>query len=317
MRQRKIQFPALDSSALRGTLSLPDDAAAPLPTVIMGAGLGALKEWLDPFAEVFTAAGLGVITWDQRGFGESGGPVRQEGDPFAYLRDWRQAIAYAAQLPEVDAERIGIWGTSYAGGVAMIIAAVDRLVRCVVSQVPMVSGYALVTNVASEQELRELAAQVDADRAGRLAGTRPKTMPQIPENPGDDAFTTDDETRNWINATRVVTPWWRNELTLRTADNTLEFDAMPYAARISPKPLLVIVAEKDPLTPPDVTMAAFEAAGQPKSLLQLSGDHYGPYQEHFEAAAGAARDWLSNHLMVNVPRRERVNSPASTASREP
>jgi cephalosporin-C deacetylase-like acetyl esterase len=297
MRQRKIEFPALDSSALRGTLSLPDAGTGPLPAVVMGAGLGALKEWLDPFAEVFTAAGLAVITWDQRGFGQSDGPVRQEGDPFGYVRDWRQALAYAAGLPEIDAGRIGIWGTSYAGGVAMIVAAIDRHVRCVVSQVPMVSGYALVTSVAPPDALRELTAQVDEDRAARLRGAAPQTIPQIPEEPGADAFTTDDETRDWINAMRGQTPWWRNELTLRTADNTLEFDASPYAARISPKPLLVIVAADDPLTPPDVTIKAYESAGEPKRLLRLSGDHYGPYQQHFEVAAFAARDWFSSHLV--------------------
>jgi uncharacterized protein len=297
MRQRSIEFPALSSATLRGMLSLPDAATGPLPAVVMGAGLGALKEWLDPFAEVFTSAGLAVVTWDQRGFGRSDGTVRQEGDPFAYVRDWRQALAYAAGLPEIDTDRIGIWGTSYAGGVAMIVAAIDRLVRCVVCQVPMVSGYALVTSVAPPDALRELAVQIDEDRAGRLAGEAPRTIPQIPEKPGDEAFTTDDETRDWINAMRTQTPWWRNELTLRTADNTLEFDASPYAPRISPKPLLVIVASEDPLTPPDVTIAAYEAAGQPKRLVELPDDHYGPYQQHFKTASAEARDWFREHLV--------------------
>jgi dienelactone hydrolase len=34
------------------------------------------------------------------------------------VRDYRHAVTYASTLAEVDADRIGIWGSSYSGGAA-------------------------------------------------------------------------------------------------------------------------------------------------------------------------------------------------------
>jgi hypothetical protein len=39
-------------------------------------------------------------------------------------------------LERTDAERIEVWGSSYSGGHVLVVAAVDRRVKCVVSQVP-------------------------------------------------------------------------------------------------------------------------------------------------------------------------------------
>ena len=44
-------------------------------------------------------------------------------------------------LPEVDADRIGVWGSSYSGGHVLVLGAIDRRVKCVVWQVPLISGY--------------------------------------------------------------------------------------------------------------------------------------------------------------------------------
>ncbi|MGT2494292.1 acetylxylan esterase [Cupriavidus basilensis] len=51
-------------------------------------------------------------------------------------------------LDGVDQHRIGIWGTSYAGGHAMVLGATDARIRVVAAQVPIVSGY--------EQSLRRV-----------------------------------------------------------------------------------------------------------------------------------------------------------------
>src|SRR6266702_1358296 len=70
----------------------------------------------------------------------SDGEPRQEIDPVAQTRDYRHAITYAKTLPEVDGEKIGIWGSSFSGGHVQVVAAYDKRVKAAVAQVPFVSG---------------------------------------------------------------------------------------------------------------------------------------------------------------------------------
>ena len=52
--------------------------------------------------------------------------------------------AHAVEL-HIDPDRIGIWGSSYSGGHVLVVGALDRRVRCVVSQVPLVSSVRVQT----------------------------------------------------------------------------------------------------------------------------------------------------------------------------
>src|SRR2546430_10431149 len=107
----------------------------------MAHGFSAVKEmYLDSFAEVFAAAGLNVLVFDNRCFGASDGEPRQEIDPWAQVRDYRDAITYLHTLPEVDPGRIGIWGSSYSGGPVLVVAAIDRRVHGAGRPVPPLRG---------------------------------------------------------------------------------------------------------------------------------------------------------------------------------
>ena len=57
-----------------------------------------------------------ALTFDFRNLGRSDGQPRQEIDPQRQIQDFRAAISYLRRRPEVDRERIGIWGSSYSGG---------------------------------------------------------------------------------------------------------------------------------------------------------------------------------------------------------
>ena len=85
--------------------------------VIMAGGFGVTKEpATDRFARRFNEAGFGVLAFDYRHIGESGGQPRQVqriGEQFA---DWHAALGYAATLPGVAPDRLAIWGFSLAGG---------------------------------------------------------------------------------------------------------------------------------------------------------------------------------------------------------
>ena len=131
MRQ-DVEFDA-EGVTLRGWLYTPDGASGPAPTVVMAHGFSAVKEmYLDRFAEAFAPAGLAALVFDNRNFGASDGEPRQEIDPWAQVRDYRHAITYAETRDEVDAGRIGIWGSSYSGGHVLVVGAIDRRVKCVV-----------------------------------------------------------------------------------------------------------------------------------------------------------------------------------------
>jgi pimeloyl-ACP methyl ester carboxylesterase len=89
--RKDIEFKTEDGVTLRGWHYLPDSRQGKLPTIIMAHGFSAVKEmYLDQFAEVFAAAGLSSVVFDNRNFGASEGEPRQEIGPWRQLRDYRR-----------------------------------------------------------------------------------------------------------------------------------------------------------------------------------------------------------------------------------
>ena len=140
--RRDIEFRTEDGVILRGWHYLPESAGA-TPTVVMAHGYSAVGDVvLDRFAEAFAQAGIGAVVFDNRNLGAIGGTRGRKSTPRRQSRDYRDAITWASGLPEVDAERIGIWGSSYSGAHVLVVGAIDRRVKCIVAQVPLISGHA-------------------------------------------------------------------------------------------------------------------------------------------------------------------------------
>jgi fermentation-respiration switch protein FrsA (DUF1100 family) len=296
MRQ-DIEFDA-EGVTLRGWLYQPDGATGPVPTVVMAHGFSAVKEmYLDSFAEAFAAGGLGALVFDNRNFGASDGEPRQEIDPWAQVRDYRHAITYAQARSEVDPDRIGVWGSSYSGGHVLVVAAIDRRVKCVVAQVPLVSGYQNIKRLVRQDFLAPNRATMDADRAARFRGEPPAMVPVVDPDPMAVSALPTPDSWEWFSETgRTRAPAWRNEVTLRTVEMLMEYEPSAYLERISPTPLLMVVAAGDHLTPSDLALEAYQRAREPKRLALLPGGHFEAYTKDFDAASGAARDWFLEHL---------------------
>ncbi|AOK56818.1 acetylxylan esterase [Burkholderia stagnalis] len=300
MARYDIEFLS-EGTILRGWFYEPDPqgtGTATHPAIVMAHGFSAVKEqYLDRYAEVFAASGFAVLVYDHRGFGASDGHPRQEVDPVLQRRGYRDAISYLLTRPDVDAARIGIWGTSYSGGHVLEVAAIDRRVKCVVSQVPTISGYQSALRRTRSDLVSALLARFDEDRAHRFAGGTPAMLPAVSDDPqvacamaGADAF------RFFTESAARFAPNWKNEVTLRSAEMARENEPGQYVARISPAPLLMIVADQDWLTPTDLCLQAWQAALEPKQLLMINGGHFTPYVEHFEATSRAAAQWFERHL---------------------
>jgi uncharacterized protein len=140
--------------------------------------------YLDAYAEVFAEAGLAALVFDNRNFGASDGEPRQEIDPWAQVRDYRDAITWVRTTrSEVDAERIGVWGSSYSGGHVLVLGAIDRRIKCVVSQVPLVSGWLNAQRLIRSDFMRQTRAMFDADREARYEGKAPGMVAVVDPDP--------------------------------------------------------------------------------------------------------------------------------------
>jgi uncharacterized protein len=124
-RRHDVDFPSCGAT-LRGQLLVPK-TDGPHAAIAMAPGMSGVKEGsIMKFAEFFASGGFAVLAYDNINFGSSGGEPRQEVDPVLQRRGYRDAITFLTFRPEIDEERIGIFGTSYSGGHVLEVAAHDQ-----------------------------------------------------------------------------------------------------------------------------------------------------------------------------------------------
>ncbi|MCM3763814.1 alpha/beta hydrolase [Neobacillus niacini] len=301
MKERKNIAFASEGFLCKGWLYLPSHASAshPVPAVIMAHGFSLVKEaYLDRYAEVFCEAGLAVFVFDYRNFGESEGDHRQHLDPHQQIEDYRNAISWVSAVKEIDKEKIGIWGTSYSGGHVLHIAAIDKRVKAVVSQVPTINGWRSAERKNGPEKMKGLIGNLIQDRESRYQ-TGVQQYIQVVSNDGTPAAQPHPECYKWFMGTKeAAAPNWENKITLQSMEKYLEYNPAGLIDLISPTPLLMIVAMDDKITPPDMAIEAFETrAKKPKAIVKLRGGHFDVYNgETFSEASGAAAHWFARHL---------------------
>jgi fermentation-respiration switch protein FrsA (DUF1100 family) len=253
--------------------------------------------YLDRFAEAFTSAGLAALVFDNRNFGASDGAPRFEIDPWQQIADYRDAITYALTRSETDGARIGVWGSSYSGAHVLVLGAIDRRIRCVAAQVPLISGHRNARRLIRADVIAAVEGMCADDRLKRYRGEPPAMLPVVSEDPAGPAALPTPDSWQWFTETgNARAPAWRNEVTLRSVELFMAYEPGAYIELISPTPLLLVVALGDHLTVADEALAAYERARQPKKLAMLKGGHFDAYVADFEAASSAARDWFLEHL---------------------
>lgn len=296
-----IAFHADNGVLLRGWVLTPG-SDGPHPAIVMTPGFSSSITRLEVVANAFVARGFGVLLYDQRTCGSSDGTPRQDVDPVAQDRDMQLALSFVEQHPKLDGDRIGLWGSSFSGANALVVAGIDRRVKAVVSQVPFISGYDQFVLGNGLGGLAGINQMVNADRKNMVGGAEPGRVPlvRMPEDPADQfvLFEDQDDYDYLVGGPEGPAPGWVNSVTIRTTGRALAYDVRPYMRRISPTPLLMVIASDDQTTPPSLALEAYGAALEPKKLMMISGGHYGVYWPHLsrDLVTEAAADWFETHL---------------------
>jgi len=131
-------------------------AGRKLPTILMAHGWGGVKAALRPDAALFAKSGYLVVTFDYRGWGDSDArtakfkertqDVREVVDPLDFGTDWLNATHWVAGEPQCDMSRLGLWGSSFSGGLVVWAAERDPRVKALHSQVGSLDGRFVIQN---------------------------------------------------------------------------------------------------------------------------------------------------------------------------
>ncbi len=286
----------------------PDEGSGPFPTVVMAGGWCYTKEIVMPqYAEFFLREGLAALIFDYRNSGASDGERRQHLDPWAQIEDYKNAISFAESRPEVDKERIGIWGISYSGGHVLIVGATDPRVKAIVSIVAMVDGWENQRRIHGERRFRELCKIIADDRERRFKGD---------PNEGYIAMSSadpDNELAAWnypevyevfMHLKETVAPLHEHYSTVESVELVLDYTVFPFLRRIVDIPTEMIIADHDYITLWDKETEAFNALPTTKKKLFVVPNtaHMTLYSDRsaLELAAVEAADWLKTYLHAGV-----------------
>jgi len=294
-----VEFPS-EGATLRGRLYLRAAARQPLAVVIMAHGLSATINGMtaDRYAELFSDAGFAVLLYDHRNFGISDGEPRQEINKWVQARGYRDAMTFLAKRPEIDANRMALWGDSMSAAEVIVVGAIDTRVKAIVAQVP-----ACGDNPPPADPDGSLFASIkEKFLNGDVSGGPENTIGPLPivscEQRGTPSLLKALTAYRWFieHGGRFQSKWENTA--------TLVAPATPNAvvcARHLKAPLLIVLSPEDEMggCNPAVTRMAFDAAPEPKELFETAGGHFGVLyhpSQLFDEAGRAQREFLLRHL---------------------
>lgn len=291
MKKRDVVFYS-EGCKLLGDYFLPDDLkpGEKRPAIVLCHGYSGIRPLILPdYAKYFCDAGYVCLGFDYRGFNGSEGP-KWRIQALEQIEDIRNAITWMECQGEVDAKRIGIWGTSNGGAHVAYAAGVDQRVKCAVGQVGYGDGYRLIMDIRSPEERKALLAKLDEDRKLRVTtgkGGAADTATLL-ASPQTKAF--------FAEALKAM-PDFYCEIPWESAEATMEYKPIDVVHKIAPRALMLIGAEQDDLCKIDGYKAMFDKAGEPKRWLQYPITHYQIYTpEWVDQSAKAALEWYDQHL---------------------
>ena len=283
-----------EGTRLSGDLFLPDD----LNPNEQRAGIllchgytGVRTLYLPDTAQALTDAGYVVLTFDYKGWGDSDGPKARL-SPYGRVLDSQAALTFLGAQSMVDADRLGIYGTSYGGATVVWTAAVDPRVKAVVSVVGIGNGRRWMRSVRHPDEFADLLQRSEQNRIQRVLTGKSDYVDR------NSILLPDRQSLELATAARKNNPNAVGEIPLEYIGDTLGFHPEWIVDKISPRPVLFITSDDDRLVPPDESEALYAKAGQPKKLITLKGwGHYEVYTgEAFRQVIEPTLSWYREHL---------------------
>ncbi|HVZ60460.1 MAG TPA: alpha/beta fold hydrolase [Terriglobales bacterium] len=257
---------------------------------------GSRKLYLPDTARALVAAGYVVLTFDYKGWGESEGS-RTRLAPYSRVADAQAALTFLSIQPQVDPNRLGIYGSSYGGSTAIWTSAIDQRVKCTVAVIAVGNGLKWMRSVRRPDDFADLMERSAADRVKRVQTGKSELVER------GEVLMADRKSAAISSAQRQSTgPGLVTKIPLEYIDDTAGFNPEWVVDKISPRPVLFITTDDDRIAPSEQSENMFARAGEPKKLVMLKGyGHYELYSgEAFKQMAGATLSWFRQYLPAHA-----------------
>ncbi|SEQ33055.1 Serine aminopeptidase, S33 [Rosenbergiella nectarea] len=261
------------------------------PLIILCHGFCGIRDILLPdFAEAFTHTGYSTITFDYRGFGDSDGE-RGRLVPTQQIDDIHSVVNWAKEQSTLDAQRIGLWGTSFGGCHVFGAAVNDPAIKCIVSQLAFADGEDIVTGKMSATEKEAFISTLN-----KMVDKQKRTGKEM--FVGINRVLSDAESTLFFEENRALHPKMDIKIPFLTVRETLLYKPALNAAQVT-CPTLIVIAGQDKVNPPAQGRALFDAVRSQQKRLYEESDarHYDIYTgEHFKRVIAVQTEWFRKHL---------------------
>ena len=262
-----------DGTRCAAWLTYPE-VPGPHPGVVLVHGLGATHQMmLKQYEQAFSAAGVATLAFDYRTTGASGGSPRQRLSMRRQHADVLAAYDFLKSDSHVDAERVGLWGTSLGAMHALRVASERRDVAAVVVQCPIVYGPGAALHSGLGPVFR-MTPPIIEDLVRVATGSTRKYIPIVGSPGGTAVVTAPGALRGW-NSTAPEDSPFDNRIAAANALGLATISAKRKASKIE-APLLICVSSNENLM--DVKHVYDVAGVAPKATVRsYDGDHFEIY----------------------------------------
>ena len=241
---------------------------------------------------VLNEFGYVTLRFDMRGCGKSEGEFGRV-ICLEQVEDLGNALLFLARHPAVDPDRIAVIGSSFGGAVAVYAGGTNPRIAAVISNGGWGHGERKFRGQHPTPEAwAKFTDMLDRGRAHRAATGKSLMVPRddIVPIPGRVRERLDKQNVEMLASNSV------EMFPTETAQSMFDFRAEEVVGRIAPRPLLLIHAANDSVTPTEQSIEMFKRAGQPAELHLFSGVDHFLFNENSSRVWNVMRNWLDAYF---------------------
>jgi len=265
------------------------------PTVVCVHGYSGRKSvYMPAYVRELSAAGYNTLDFFHRGFGGSEG-YRLLNKPWDQVEDILSALVYVRQRPDVDVDRIALYGTSFGGSTVMVAAAQDTGVRCAVSVGSPANVDRSFRSKRTYGQWLDWEDELRKDRIERVLTGQSRRVPY------DELVPSGRAEADSIHTMYKMAEGYPEGYPMASYDHCVKFVPENYVGMIAPRATLFIHAERDTMVPLSEGLSFHANAREPKKLIVLNkANHVDVYEprspETFRVVIGHMLDFFGDHL---------------------